>query len=192
MFEILRNLTRRKLRSILTISGIVIGIFALTTMGALSERFNQQLNAGVVYYGSNVQVTAPDQQRTGLLPFSKMDEIKSVDGVVAVFPTYSFLVNPGSSFSFGGPPETIFNRIPEEGPYARPQITIGQGKDLSSDANGEVVLSTTLAKEYKNAIGDSIDLPIKPKDASADFVSHTFTVVGILDPTGTAPTAMPT
>ncbi len=187
MFEIFRNLTRRKLRSILTISGIVIGIFALTTMGALSERFNQQLNAGVQYYGSNVQVGAPDQQRTGLLPLSKMDEIKSVQGVAAVFPTYSFLLTPGTGFSFGGAPETIFNRIPDESPYARPQITIGQGRDLSGDSTGEVVLGTTLAKEYKESVGDSVDLPIKPKDAASNFVNHSFKVVGILKPTGTAP-----
>ena len=34
--EILRNLARRKLRSTLTVLGIVIGIFALTTMGAMA------------------------------------------------------------------------------------------------------------------------------------------------------------
>jgi putative ABC transport system permease protein len=187
MFEILRNLTRRKLRSVLTISGIVIGIFALTTMGALSERFNQQLNAGVEYYGSNVQVAAPDQQRTGLLPLSKMAEIKSVPGVAAVFPTYSFLVKPGTGFSFGGAPETIYNRIPEQSPYARPQITIGQGRDLSVDVNGEVVLGTTLAKEYTKSVGDTIDLPVRPADAASDFANHSFKVVGILNPTGTAP-----
>src|SRR5260370_41564524 len=122
MVEILRNLTRRKLRSVLTITGIVIGIFALTTMGALSERFNQQLNAGVEYYGSNVQVAAPDQQRTGLLPLSKLDEIKSVSGVAAVFPASSFLVKPGTRFRFGRAPGTIFNRIAEERPCARPPI----------------------------------------------------------------------
>src|SRR5260370_37850352 len=187
MVEILRNLTRRKLRTILTISGIVIGIFALTTMGALSERFNQQLNAGVEYYGSNVQFAAPDQQRTGLLPLSKMDEIKSVPGVAAVFPAYTFLVKPGTGFSFGGAPETIFNRIAEESPYARPQITIGQGRDLSADANGAGGLGTTLAKEYKKSGADSIDLPVKPSDAASNFVNHPFNVVGILNPTGTAP-----
>src|SRR5260370_18820437 len=187
MVEILRNLTRRKLRSVLTISGIVIGIFALTTMGALSERFNQELNDGVEYYGSNGQVAAPDQQRTGLLPLSKMDEIKSVPGVAAVFPTYSFLVKPGTGFSFGGAPETIFNRIPEESPYARPQITIGQGRDLPADANGEVVLGTTLAKEFKKSVAGSFDLPVKPSDAASNFVNHSFKGVGILKPTGTAP-----
>jgi putative ABC transport system permease protein len=187
MFEILHNLTRRKLRTVLTISGIVIGIFALTAMGALSERFNQQLNAGIEYYGSNVRVAAPDQQRTGLLPLSKLDEIKSVPGVAAVFPTYSFLVTPGTGFTFGGPPETIFNRIPEESSYGRPQITIGQGRDLSANTNGEVVLGTTLAKEYKKSVGDSIDLPVKPTDVASNFVSHSFKVVGILNATGTAP-----
>lgn len=187
MFEILHNLTRRKLRSILTISGIVIGVFALTTMGALSERFNQQLNAGVEFYGSNVQVAAPDQQRTGLLPLSKMDEIKLVPGVEAVFATYSFQVKPGTGFSFGGAPETIFNRIPDEIAYGRPKITIGQGRDLGADANGEVVIGTTLAKEFNKGVGDSIDLPVKPKDAASNFVNHSFKVVGILNPTGTAP-----
>lgn len=47
MIEILRNLKRRKLRSALTISGIVIGIFALTTMGAMAEHFNALLSGGV-------------------------------------------------------------------------------------------------------------------------------------------------
>ena len=36
--EIIRNLTRRKLRNILTISGIVIGVLALVTMGAMAAR----------------------------------------------------------------------------------------------------------------------------------------------------------
>jgi len=35
MIEIFRNIARRKLRSFLTISGIVIGVLALTTMGAV-------------------------------------------------------------------------------------------------------------------------------------------------------------
>ena len=50
MNEIVRNLLRRKLRSSLTISGIVIGIVALTTMGALANNFNALLNGGVKYY----------------------------------------------------------------------------------------------------------------------------------------------
>ena len=45
--EIVRNITRRKLRSFLTISGIVIGVLALTTMGSMAENFNALLDGGV-------------------------------------------------------------------------------------------------------------------------------------------------
>src|SRR3979409_539538 len=101
--EVVRNVARHKLRSFLTISGIVIGVLALTTMGALAENFNALLNGGVQYFGSNVQVGPPDGQSAALLPLSKIDEIKQVDGVAAAFPSYSYQAKPGGAvnFSFG-------------------------------------------------------------------------------------------
>ena len=71
MIEILRNLARRKVRSAITVSGIVIGIFALTTMGALSEHFNALLDLvfnenrdikleGLFYQGNLVAVMCED------------------------------------------------------------------------------------------------------------------------------------
>ena len=45
--EIARNVARHKLRSFLTISGITIGVLALTTMGALAENFNALIDGGV-------------------------------------------------------------------------------------------------------------------------------------------------
>ncbi|HEV2461909.1 MAG TPA: FtsX-like permease family protein [Ktedonobacterales bacterium] len=187
MIEIIRNLARHKLRSTLTISGIVIGIFALTTMGAMAAHFNQQLDVGVQYYGSSIQVGAPDGQQIPLLPLSRMDQIRAVEGVEAVFPSYSLLVNPGASFSFGGPAATIVNWIPEQVAHMQPKTSIAQGHDISPDAGGEVVLGTTVASTLKKRVGDTLDLPVKPADAGRDFVSHPFTVVGILNPTGTAP-----
>jgi len=72
--EILRNLARRKLRSTLTILGIVIGIFALTTMGAMSEHFNVLFNFAEEWYSSSIPVGSPDGQAP-LLPLSKVGEI---------------------------------------------------------------------------------------------------------------------
>src|SRR5439155_238869 len=46
---------------------------------------------------------------------------------------------------------------------------------------------STIAKESNKKVGDAIDLPVKPADAKPDFVNHTFTVVGILNETKTAP-----
>jgi putative ABC transport system permease protein len=186
--EILRNIARRKLRSTLTISGIVIGVLALTTMGALAENFNALIDGGVKYFGSNVQVGPPDGQSTFLLPLSKIDEIKAVQGVAAAFPGYTFNAKPGAppSFSFGVG-DTIVAGDPDEENWTPFKTTVANGRPLTRSSVGEVVLGSTIAKEFKKNVGDTVALPVKPPNAKPDFVNHNFTVVGILNPTLTAP-----
>ena len=185
--EILRNVWRRKLRSTLTISGIVIGVLALTTMGALSENFNALLDGGVKYFSSSIQVGPPDGQSASLLPLSKIDEIKQVPGVAAAFPSYGFLAKPGAvtTVTFGVPDEIIAGD-PGENDWGLLKLSSAQGHYLSGGA-GEVLLGDTISKEFKKKVGDTIDLPVKPADAKPDFINHTFTVVGILNVTRTAP-----
>jgi putative ABC transport system permease protein len=185
--EILRNITRRKLRSFLTISGIVIGVLALTTMGSMAENFNALLDGGVKYYSSSIQVGPPDGQAAALLPLSKIDEIKAVPGVEAAFPGYGFNAKPGSLqvVSFGIP-DQIIAADPAENNWGNLRLSTAQGHYITGTA-GEVVLGSTIDKEFNKKIGDTIDLPIKPANAKPDFVNHPFTVVGILDPTRTAP-----
>jgi putative ABC transport system permease protein len=186
--EIIRNFYRHKLRSALTISGIVIGVLALTTMGALAENFNALLDGGVRYFGSNVQVGPPVGQAASLLPLTKIDEIKQVPGVAAAFPTYGFSAKPGavSVVSFGIP-DTIIASDPTEAAWSNLKTTYAQGHAIDADSSGEVVLGSTIDKEFNKRIGDTIDLPVRPPDATADFVNHTFKVVGILNVTRTAP-----
>ena len=186
--EILRNITRHKLRSTLTILGIVIGIFALTTFGAFAENFNALIDGGVKYFGGSVQVGPPDGQAANLLPMSKIDEIKKVEGVQAAFAGYSFTAKPGGAVvvSFGVP-DTIVGADPNENQYSALQLTYASGRFVTSSSQGEVTLGSTFAKEFKKQVGDTIDLPVKPADAKPDFVNHTFNVVGILNETKTAP-----
>ena len=186
--EILRNIARHKLRSLLTISGILIGVLALTTMGALAENFNALIDGGVKYFGGSIQVGPPDGAAANFLPMSKVDEIKKVDGVAAAFPSYQFSAKPGGNFvvSFGIP-DTIVAGDPEENNYSALKLTYAQGRGATANSRGEVALGSTIAKEFNKKVGDAIDLPVKPADAKPDFVNHTFTVVGILNPTLTAP-----
>ena len=186
--EILRNIARHKLRSFLTISGIVIGVLALTTMGALAENFNALIDGGVKYFGGSIQVGPPDGQAANLIPMSKLDEIKKVDGVQAAFPGYSFQAKPGGTVvvSFGVP-DTIIASDPAENDYSALKLTYAQGRGVTSNSSGEVALGSTIAKEFKKKVGDTIDLPVRPPDAKPDFVSHTFNVVGIINETKTAP-----
>ena len=186
--EILRNIARHKLRSLLTISGILIGVLALTTMGALAENFNALLDGGVKYFGGNILVGPPDGQSASLLATSKIDEIKQVPGVAAAFPAYQFSVKPGqiTTVSFGIPDQIVAGD-PVENAWSALKTTYAQGHNIDADSQGEVVLGSTIDKEFNKKIGDSIDLPVKPPDAKPDFVNHPFKVVGILNPTRTAP-----
>ncbi len=84
MLEILRNLTRHKLRNILTISGIVIGVLALVTMGAMAEKFNALLDGGAAYFGSNIQIGSEGTDTFSggsFLALSKIQEVQAVEGV---------------------------------------------------------------------------------------------------------------
>ncbi|HYM50244.1 MAG TPA: ABC transporter permease [Candidatus Limnocylindrales bacterium] len=192
--EIIRNLMRRKLRNFLTISGIVIGVLALVTMGSLAEKFNALLAGGATYFGSNVQV-ADDSSGGfggfgggGLLTLDKVNQLASVDGVAAAFPAVSVGAKPGSTnvVSFGVP-DYIANTDPRENSYSSFKIHLAQGRDINPTGTGEVVLGSDFASEFSKKVGDSIALPIRPKDAPPDFVNHTFTVVGVLAKTQTAP-----
>ncbi len=182
--EILRNLTRRKLRSGLTISGIVIGIFALTTMGAMAEHMNALLDGGVTYFGSSIGVRA-DGQGQSLLPMSKVAEVAQVPGVTAASPGYEFDAKPGpgGGISFG-PGDLIMNWDPD---LARSAFTLNFTQGHAPTASGEVAMGSDIAREFNKKIGDTIDLPVRPPNAKPDFQNHTFTVVGLLAKTRTLP-----
>ena len=185
--EIVRNMARRRLRTTLTILGIVIGIFALTTMGAMAEHFNALLDGGVKYFGSSIQVSASDGQAP-VVPVSKADELKQVAGVQAVFPTYSFAAKPGGTGGINfNVPEQIVSHSRAENDYNALKTSLAQGRDITDNARGEVVLGSGIAQDLKKKVGDRVDLPVRPPDAKADFVNHTFTVVGVLNTTRTAP-----
>jgi len=183
MMEILRNLARRKVRSVITVSGIVIGIFALTTMGALAEHFNALLDLGVSYYATSVPVGAPDGQQGALLPLDKGGEIAAVPGVKAVFPSYSIMAAPGGGAIQMGPPEIIGNQR-DASAYGAPKTTVASGRDLASGERGAVVVGPAFASNHSLAAGDHVDLPIRPAAAKSDFLNHRFTVVGVLAKSG--------
>ncbi|HEV1997415.1 MAG TPA: FtsX-like permease family protein [Candidatus Dormibacteraeota bacterium] len=187
--ELIRNLWRRKLRSILTITGIFMGIVALTTMGAMAEHFNSLIDGGVTYFGGAIQVAdakSGDSFRGGgFMQLAKADEIAKVDGVQAVTPLISVSAKPGdlNTVSFGIP-DYISTNDPNN-QYSSFKTTFASGRGPQAD--GEVMLGSAFATEFNKKVGDRITLPKAPPDAKPDFVSHNYTVVGTLNKTLTAP-----
>lgn len=184
--EILNNLARRKLRNGLTISGIVIGIVALTTLGALAQQITSIVNGGLVYYGSSVQVQAAGDGRQSFITLEDAQKLRSIPGVTAINPTVSMPLAPGTSGRFIGPDDMILTWDPYIDQYSNFNLQLATGQ-FPSGAPGQVVLGSDVAVEYGKHVGDTIALPVKPRKAAPDFVQRTFTVVGITQRTHTLP-----
>ena len=188
---ILRNLWRRKVRTFLTVAGIVMGIFALTTMGALAEHFNVLLGGGVTYYSSSIQVasdTGGGSFGGGYMSLDAVNKIKMVDGVLAVGPAVQVLAKPGSVSAVNfGVPDYVMNYDPASFKYSAFKVTLADGQWPTDASRFQVTLGSSFASEFKMHVGDVINLPVRPTDATADFINHQFTVIGVLDKTLTAP-----
>ena len=185
--EILRNFGRRKLRSALTISGILIGILALTTMGAMAEHVNALLGGGVQYYSSSVQVTS-SSDTSPLLSTAVGDQLAAIPGVAAAYPSISVPADPNGAqgISFG-PSKQVITWNPGIWKYASLAMPLATGRAVGDGERGGVVIGSNVAADWNLKVGDTVALPRKPKDAPVGFVNHDFTVVGILKPTLTAP-----
>ena len=55
--SLLRNLTRRKLRTALTVFGIAVGIWALVVMAALATKLSVLVEGGSIYFRDKVLVS---------------------------------------------------------------------------------------------------------------------------------------
>ena len=188
--EIVHNIAQRRLRNTLTISGIVIGILALTLTGAMAEHFRAQFEGGVRYYSSNIQVSDDAGGNAGVISLGKIDPIQKVPGVALALPSIGLMAKPGSAGGVPlGLPDTIVYTDPRERDHTRLKTAIAYGRQLQPNRQGEVVLGYDLASEFRVRVGDSLDLPIRPRNANPDFVNHPFKVVGILKKTNTFPDA---
>jgi len=187
--EILRNLWRRKLRTGLTILGILMGTLALTTMGAMSESFSALFDGGIRYYATNIQVA--DSRSSGgmggLLNMSKVSDIQRVDGVQAVFPSVMVMAKPGSVSVTMGVPDYVGAVFTGEEKYSKFPMTLKAGRMVGDTDRGVVTLGSSFAREFKKGVGDVMYLPVRPAHPTPDFVNHPFKVVGLINPTNTAP-----
>ena len=56
--RLLRNLSRRKLRTGLTVAGITIGIWALVVFSAMAAKMDSLVSGGSRYYADKIVVTS--------------------------------------------------------------------------------------------------------------------------------------
>jgi len=184
--EILRNLARRKLRTALTVSGILIGIFAFTVMGGVAEHVNAILAGGVTYEGSSVQVQAAGDGRS-LLTMQQVAALKDVPGVTLVSPAIA--VSAGGPNRFASPDDVMISADPGVNRYSAFHLALASGREVQPGESGVVALGTQVAQDLNAHLGDTVYLPIKPAHPAPGFTNHPFRVVGLYARTRTQPDA---
>ena len=180
MLEILKNMFRRKTRTILTICGITIGIFAFVVMGSMAEKINLLVNGGTKYYADKVTVSTGSSSLASLpapMSISKAAVISKVPGVAAASPgIYLPLSDNGEAVSLGPPPAIIGGNFGAFDKYETYKITYSAGRGLRMADTGNVVVGSDLVKKLNARIGSAISVRGKQ-----------YTVVGIIGKTLTAP-----
>ncbi len=179
MFKyVLRNMWRRKARTFLTVFGIVVGIFALTVLGALSARLNQQVRGARAWFTSKISVVPAGSSLFGgsdrYLELSKVGEIEAVPGVKSAVAGIGLLLSDESA-GFGAP-ELIVGADLSRARDLLQLIDVASGRILQPGDGGKVVLGSTLAEKFEAGVGDTVKLK-----------GRSFEVVGVYEPTLSAP-----
>ena len=159
MIEIIKNMFRRKMRTLLTIFGIAIGILALVVMGGISEKLNLLVDGGVKYYKDKVSISGEMSGYTSTpLQMSKKAELEKIEGVQAVFgETYVSLSKDLSAVNFG-PPASIVSAEPGSEKYESFKLYISKGRDLVPTDDHKVVIGSDLVKKLDAKVGKIIKL----------------------------------
>jgi putative ABC transport system permease protein len=173
----IRNVFRRKLRVILTISGITIGVLALVVMGGMAEKIGLLVSGGTEYYSDKVTVLADGGSLFSGAPlsYSKYDAIEAVPGVAGVSSTIEGLLDSEASMSFGMPPMFSGSDMRDQ-ELESFDLNYADGRALKPDENGSVVLGSDMVKKLGGGVGDKVTIR-----------GEQYTVVGVLDKTLTAP-----
>jgi ABC-type antimicrobial peptide transport system permease subunit len=147
-----RNLWRRRTRTILSATGIGIGVATLVALGGMSKGVLDQLNLLAGSSGAgNISIM---QRKVADLSLSTLDErmvsqIQAMPGVKAVSPfLMGFIMTPDMPFFLIGGID------PNSAAMAHYDIIEGHGITRPN----EVLLGKTAAKNYKVAVGDAMTL----------------------------------
>src|SRR5574338_348741 len=180
MNEAISNIWRRPLRTALTILGIVIGVFALTVMGALAEKLNVLVDGGDEYFRTRLFVFdegAASGFQASSRPITRelVDQIEQIDGVDRATPVLQTLLDPEEIGGFDIP-ELLTGIEPETWYDESVDLRVDAGRLLEPGDEGVTTIGADLAERYALRVGDTFT--IRDRD---------FEVIGVLERTLTFP-----
>jgi putative ABC transport system permease protein len=153
---LLKNLVRRKARSLLTILGIAVAIGTVVTLRGVSYGFERSFRANFEHRGIDLVVVAaglPDQLR------SNLDEeigpqIERIEGVRRVSSGLLELVN----IARGDTVISVLVNGWRPGSAQLDDVAIVSGRAILPDDSRAIMLGVTLAEHLKKGVGDTVTM----------------------------------
>lgn len=175
--RILRELSRRKLRTSLTITGITIGIWALVVFSSLANQINGLVGMGSEYFADKIVVTDGVAFGSSPMRLDDVEIIAGLDGVGAVQPKVEIPWDPDPAIGFGAP-DFLVGTIPgADAGFEKFTLELATGRQLIAEDTGNVVvLGSTIARKYGVVAGGTVDIR-----------GESFEVLGTLQPTLSSP-----
>lgn len=175
----LRTLMRRKLRTLLTILGITVGIWALMVMSAMANKLTSLVDGGSTYFDNKIVVTDATNPAFGFghvpMPVEVAARVGQIPGVAVAAPRVQFLLDPNNTGSgFGAPDFVVAYRAAFDQGLETFTTQVAQGRKTTLDDEGErvVLLGADLARKFDVRPGDAFDVR-----------GEEFEVIGVLEPT---------
>ena len=179
---LLQNLLGRPARTILTVSGIAVGIFALILLGGIAEQINRLIAGGEKFLTGQILVLPRGGGFTGILNVEMADRIRAVPGVAAVAPGFTMMLDDGHGANGLSLPPMIQTIDPSSDFRNRnlPRLPLRAGRYPRPGERGVVMLGRDLAQDRRWRNGDAIRLR-----------GRVFKVIGLLERTFTGPDVWP-
>ncbi len=166
--NIIREFNRHRLRTVLTVLGVTIGIFLVVSVSSFSEGIIYYVNDQIKITSGLVTVHQSDipgfSIQTSEIDQALVAEVESLSGVERVAPIlYASIDNVGSVMGITSDGESIIRGV---------NIEIKDGRDYE-EGQKEVVIGSKTADSYDYTLGDYITMDEK-----------NYEIVGILEETG--------
>lgn len=185
MYIAWRNLVSKKLRTILTLTGIVIGIGAIFFLLSFGLGLQQLVAKEVVGDASikAIDVSSPNS-RIIKLDTQLVNKIKTYPHVTRVGSQYSF---PGSIGYSGADVDSVVYGI-DKNYQELTQLNLVEGRLLKEDDNKALLINKAALKaisidDQKKAINKtlSLNIPLQLTGAKQKEIKDKFTIVGVID-----------
>lgn len=178
------NLKHRKLRSYLTVLGIIIGIASIVVLISIGQGLDESIRAQLSRFGSNYMVIIPgalggssglSTSLKGALYIRDSDALRNIEGVQDVSAAIGIT---GADVVFKGEAITGSVRGVQEGygNYISTRANYSSGKFFDEGDTGSVVIGHTVATDY-------FDKEVRVGEAMS-INGRKFNVVGIIEKSG--------